>query len=63
MAASFMFSGYQTQPRFTTEQTGIVFKFDGIAFREEPEADRNLRAGEELAGEGAAGSLRAAAAA
>ena len=49
MAASFMFSGYQTQLGFTTEQTGVVFKIDGIVFREEPEAGGNLRAGEPLA--------------
>ena len=34
-----------------------------FVFREEPEADGNLRAGEELAGEGAAGSWRAVVAA
>src|SRR2546421_140112 len=41
MAAIFTGAGYQTQIRFTIEQTGVVFSFDGFVFREEREADGN----------------------
>ena len=42
MATSFMFSGYQTQLGFTTEQTGVVSKSYRIGFREQPETVGNL---------------------
>jgi hypothetical protein len=49
MAAIFMASCYQADLRFTSEQTGIIRRFERILFREEPHADGSLRAGEELA--------------
>ena len=42
----------ETEFRFSIEQTGIVQRFERIPFHIEPEADGDLRAVEELAGEG-----------
>jgi hypothetical protein len=52
MAAGFMASGYQAEFRFAIKQTGNVRRIERVFFPEESEADGNLRAVEELAGEG-----------
>jgi hypothetical protein len=52
MAASFMASCYQAEFLFAIEQTGIVRGIERVIFSAEPEADGNLGAVEELAGEG-----------
>jgi hypothetical protein len=49
-----MASGYQAEFRFAIEQTGIVRRIERAIFPSEPEADGDLRAGEELAGVGGA---------
>jgi len=43
-----MASSYQADLCNTSEQTGIIRRFERIPFRLEPEADGNLRAGEEI---------------
>ena len=52
MAVIFMASGYQDEFRLAIEQAGIVRRIERVIFPAEPEADGNLRAVEELAGEG-----------